>query len=60
VPAAALQTLPAGPGTFDVHSKRTTEKNFVAEDGTKWVFGFNVDALARTSEGVASGTVMFQ
>jgi hypothetical protein len=60
VPAAALQTLPAGAGTFDVHSKRATVEHLVAEDGTRWVFGFNVDALARTSEGVASGTVTFQ
>jgi hypothetical protein len=60
VPAAALKTLPAGAGTFNVHSKRTTVEHLAAEDGTTWVFGFNVDALARTSEGVASGTVTFQ
>lgn len=60
VPAAALQSLGAGAGTFDIHSKHVTSKNIAGADGSTWVFGFNVDALARTSYGLASGSVTFQ
>jgi hypothetical protein len=60
VPAAALQALGAGPGSFDIHSKRPTDENLTATDGSTWSFGFNVDAFARTAYGVATGKVMFQ
>jgi hypothetical protein len=60
VPAAALQTLGAGAGSFDIHSKRVTSENLTAGDGSTWSFGFNVDAYARTSYGVATGKVTFR
>jgi hypothetical protein len=60
VPAAALQSLDAGAGTFDVHSKRFTGQHMAAADGSTWAFGFNVDAIARTSDGLALGTVTFR
>lgn len=60
IPAAALQTLGAGEGSFDIHSKRSTGENLTAADGSTWSFGFNVDAYARTSYGVATGKVTFR
>jgi hypothetical protein len=60
VPAAALQALGAGAGSFDIHSKRSTSENMTAADGSIWSFGFNVDACARTSYGVATGKVTFR
>jgi hypothetical protein len=60
VPAAALQTLGAGAGSFDIHSKRSTSETLAAGDGSTWSFGFNVDASARTSYGVAAGKVVFR
>lgn len=60
VPAAALQTLGAGAGSFDIHSKRINGESLTATDGSTWSFGFNVDALARTSYGVAAGKVTFR
>jgi hypothetical protein len=60
VPTAALQVLGAGKGSFDIHSKRYTSEKLMAPDGSTWSFGVNVDALARTSYGVASGKVTFR
>ncbi len=60
VPAAALQSLGAGAGSFDIHSKRNTSEKVQAPDGSTWSFSVNVDAAARTSYGVASGKVTFQ
>jgi hypothetical protein len=58
VPAAALGLLGAGPGTFNVHSKQN--KTLKGVDGTQWTLGFNVDAEARTSYGLAIGSVTLQ
>jgi hypothetical protein len=60
VPTAALQALGAGAGSFDIHSKRNSTEKLTAPDGSTWSFSINVDALARTSYGVASGKVTFQ
>jgi hypothetical protein len=60
VPAAALRVLGAGPGSFDIHSKRATSEKLTAPDGSTWSFSINVDALARTSYGVAYGKVTFR
>ena len=60
VPAAALQALSAGAGSFDIHSKRVAGENLTAADGSTWSFGFNVDAYARASYGVATGKVTFR
>jgi|HubBroStandDraft_5_1064220.scaffolds.fasta_scaffold215250_2 hypothetical protein len=60
VPAAALQALGAGAGNFDIHSKRSISESLTAADGSTWSFGFNVDACARTSYGVATGKVTFR
>jgi hypothetical protein len=60
VPAAALQALGAGAGSFDIHSKRPAHQNLTAADGSTWSFAFNVDAYARTSYGVAAGKVTFR
>jgi hypothetical protein len=60
VPAAALQALGAGAGSFDIHSKRNTSEKLTAPDESTWSFSVNVDAWARTSYGVASGKVTFQ
>lgn len=60
VPAAALQALGAGAGSFDIHSKRSTGEKLTAPDGSTWSFSVNADAWARTSYGVASGKVTFQ
>ena len=58
VPASALAVVPAGAGSYNVHSKEgTTDKNV---GGSHWSFGFNVDAQARTSSGLAKGTVTFE
>jgi hypothetical protein len=60
IPLAALQTLGAGAGSFDVHSKRSTTGKLTGTDGSVWVFGFNIDAYALTTYGVASGSITFQ
>jgi hypothetical protein len=60
VPAAILQALGAGNGTYEVHSKQSANKTVTGSDGMQWKFSFNVDARARTSSGTASGSVTFQ
>jgi hypothetical protein len=60
VPSATLQALPAGGGTYEVHSKRSASKTVTAPNGTQWKLSFNVDARARTPNGMASGSVTFQ
>ena len=60
VPAAVLQTLGAGGGNFDIHSKRSTGETLTARDGSTWSFSFNIDAFARKGYGVASGKVTFR
>jgi hypothetical protein len=57
VPAAALALVPAGAGSYNVHSKQAATDRSVG--GSQWTFGFNVDAQARTSSGLAKGTVTF-
>jgi hypothetical protein len=58
VPTGALSLLGAGAGTFNVHSKQG--KTLKGVDGTQWTLGFNVDAEARTSYGLAMGAVTIQ
>jgi hypothetical protein len=58
IPASALALVPAGPGSYNVHSKEAATNKSV--DGSQWSFGFNVDAQARTSSGLAKGTVTFE
>jgi hypothetical protein len=60
VPAAVLQALGAGPGSFDIHSKHSIGENLTAANGSTWAFSVNVDAFARTTYGVASGKVTLQ
>ncbi len=58
IPTAALQLVEAGAGSFNVHSKQG--KTLKGVDGTPWVLGFNVDAQARTSYGLARGPVTLE
>ena len=60
VPAATLQALGAGDGTYEVHSKQSASKTVTASDGTQWKLSFNVDARARLPNGMAGGPVTFQ
>jgi hypothetical protein len=60
VPAAALRSLTPGKATFDVHSKEYASDKFIGADGTQWTVGFNVDAHARTSYGLAKGPITIQ
>lgn len=57
IPASALAFVPAGAGSYNVHSKEGTTNKAVS--GSQWSFGFNVDAQARTSTGLAKGAVTF-
>jgi hypothetical protein len=57
IPAAALALVPAGAGSYNIHSKEGTTTKSVG--GSQWSFGFNVDAQARTSSGLAKGAVTF-
>jgi hypothetical protein len=60
VPASVLQNLGAGNGTYDVHSKEYAFQDLTGEDGTTWTLSFNVQAEARTTYGVASGSVTLE
>jgi hypothetical protein len=57
IPASALALVPAGAGSYNVHSPEGTTKKSVG--GSQWSFGLNVDAQARTSTGLAKGAVTF-
>ena len=57
IPESALALVPAGAGSYNVHSKEGTANKSVS--GSQWSFGFNVDAQARTSSGLAKGAVTF-
>ena len=56
VPAAVLGLLEPGDGTYDVHSKENAYERIDAGEGS-WGMSFNVDAHARTSYGLAKGSV---
>ncbi len=58
IPAAAVALVPAGAGSYNVHSKQGSATKAVG--GTGWQFGFNVDAQARTNYGLAKGSVTFE
>jgi hypothetical protein len=58
VPAAALGLVPAGMGSYNIHSKQAATNKSVG--GSGWSFGFNVDAQARASSGLAQGAVTFE
>ncbi len=60
VPAAALQALAAGEGTFDIHSKEYASQKISGTGGTTWTLQFNVAAHARTSYGLAKGAVTIE
>jgi hypothetical protein len=60
IPSAALQFLAPGQGTYDVHSKEGASETLTGADGEPFVLHFNVDAHARTSYGVANGSVTIE
>jgi hypothetical protein len=60
VPAAALGNLQAGEASYNVHSKTYSSESMTAADGTPWGLGFNVDATARTSYGLANGSLTIE
>ncbi len=60
VSAQALASLGAGDASFEIHSKTTSTKEVVGANGATWTFSFNVDTRARTSYGVAAGSVSLQ
>ncbi len=61
MPTAILEALDAGGGTYSVISKEHAYEDINARDGDgAWVMNFNVNALARTSYGLASGSVTIQ
>lgn len=60
VPAAALQSLAAGAGSFDVRSKEHAAQSLPTSNGSAWTLQFDVDARARTAYGVAKGDVTFE
>jgi hypothetical protein len=57
IPASALALVPAGAGSYNVHSKEGATNKSIS--GSHWSFGFNVDAQARASSGLAKGAVTF-
>jgi hypothetical protein len=57
VSAAALPYLGTGAASSGVHSKEYTSQTVTGADGAQWTLGFNVDATARTSYGLAQGSV---
>ncbi len=59
VPAAALGPLVAGDGTYNVSSKTYASETINEGDGA-WSLGFNVNAFARSSYGLAKGSVTIQ
>lgn len=59
VPAAALQKLTAGNATFDIHSKEYVSQK-ISGTGGSWTLQFNVDAHARTSYGLAKGSITIE
>jgi len=60
VPSAALQFLAAGQGTYDVHSKEYSAQKISGANGATWTLQFNVDAHARTSYGLAKGSITIE
>jgi hypothetical protein len=60
VPATALQALDAGQGNYDIHSKEYASETLNGVNGEQWAVGFNIDAHARASYGVATGAVTLQ
>jgi hypothetical protein len=59
VPQSVLSFLSAGVGTYDVHSKEYTSVRLSRANGGQWDVGLNVDAHARTSDGLAFGSITF-
>jgi hypothetical protein len=60
IPAGVLAYLPAGTGSFDLHSKQYAFQIVLGPDGTPWQISFNVDAHALTNYGLSYGSVTFQ
>jgi hypothetical protein len=61
VSAQVLQKgLVAGTGTYDIHSKEYASTPVHGPGGATWALGFNVDAHARASGGLATGAVVFE
>ncbi|MGH7282930.1 MAG: hypothetical protein ACRELY_15510 [Polyangiaceae bacterium] len=60
VPAHALASLGAGDTSYEIHSKTTSTKEVVDAHGGTWTLSFNVDTRARTSYGVAAGSITLQ
>jgi hypothetical protein len=60
VPAAAIQLLPTGPATYGVHSKEYASQTLYGSNGATWSVGFNVDAQATASSGLATGSLTIQ
>jgi hypothetical protein len=59
LPATVLGSLDTGPGTYAAVSK-TYASETVNDGAGPWSLGFNVSALARTTDGLASGPVTIQ
>ena len=60
VPAQALASLGAGDVSYEIHSRTTSTKEIVDAQGASWTVAFNVETRARTSYGVAAGSVTLE
>ena len=60
VPAQALASLGAGDISYEIRSRTTSTKEIVDARGVSWTVAFDVDTRARTSYGVAAGSVTLE
>jgi hypothetical protein len=60
ITSAALAKLPMGTGSYNVHSRSSTSQEIMDSSGHQWNLDFNLDVVARTSTGLANGTVTFE
>jgi hypothetical protein len=60
VPAAALQMLQPGEGSYGIHSKQYASESMTAADLVPWSLSVNIDAAARSSYGLATGSLIIE
>ena len=60
VPAQALARLGTGDASYEIHSKTASTKELTDAHGALWKLSFDVETRARTSYGVAAGSVTLE
>lgn len=60
VSAQALASLGAGDASYEIRSVTTSTKEIVDAQGASWTIAFHVETRARTSDGVAAGSVTLE